>query len=683
MKKVLISTLVSVIVALSVLPAIVFGADYTLENGDRLPIPQTYTLQSVIYNFPGNIDYQLKDPEDLFLADSGELYIVDTGNNRILKANKNGDVLQVFTGGDDNSLSGPKGVFVDKKGTVFVADTGNMRIVEFNTDGQIIKIIKKPDSEMIDSNSTFNVSKICVSITGLIYVLHGQKVMMLDNNGVFKGYLGQSEIGFDFRETFYRLFATEQQKKILIQKRLAAIYSNIAMDSSGMLYATTNDKNGELKKINATGKNLLLPADAYFGERRDDFGDILNEDGDLIYSLFVDVAISHMGIISAIDSQNGRIYQFDQTGNTLAVFGGIGERKGQFAAPSALVVDENNVMYVLDRQNANLQIFKPTSFILDVYSAVSLYENGEYDSSYIFWRKILATASNYRLAHIGCGKVLLKQGKYAEAQNEFYIANDKVGYSQAFSKLRHQIFRSYFFILLIGIILLLVIIRLAFWLIRRSNNQIDQTTGYKNLFRQSLQVMSRPTDTFLFIKSRRSDILVLPGVVLFIAAGLVRLIYLLILHYPLSSNNLIYTNFSLEVIKLLLPVLTWVLASLAVTSISGGESKWKEILLCTGYSMMPYILLTVPLGLLSRVLCLEEAGLFSILQGFIILWVLWLLFLSLLRLNDYTVAQTIRIAIISVLLMLLIWATGVLLFALLGQVYNFLSGIYTELIMTL
>ena len=88
---------------------------------------------------------------------------------------------------------------------------------------------------------------------------------------------------------------------------------------------------------------------------------------------FVDIAVDNNNILYTVDQNSGRIYQYDQEGNLLAVFGGTGSLKGRFESPVSLVVDANGRVYVLDSIQNAVHLFEPTEFIKHVHEAITLY----------------------------------------------------------------------------------------------------------------------------------------------------------------------------------------------------------------------------------------------------------------------------------------------------------------------
>lgn len=407
---------------------------YILEKERRIPIPFTYRPVKVIEYFGEKGEF-LNCAEDLFIDKQNYMYIADTLNNRILKLTLDGTTLDVFTGPTEKPLKNPKGIYVDDNGDMFVADTGNKRIIHLSSTGEFVEEFIKPESDLLHESFTFDLSKLYINSTGYIYAVKSHVFFSMDANNEFRGYVGSTKVDFDIRRLLIRIFASDKQKARVI-KELPDTYSNFIIDDSGMIYATViNTENNRIRKITSAGKNIY--PEGFYGE-------ITKSGLESKFPNFVDIAVDKNGIVSVIDQVNGKIYQYDQEGNMLAAFGGLGDQKGMLKIPSSLVVDKDERIYVLDRDANNMQIFEPTHFIRLVHEASRLYNDGRYAESRKIWEEVLKIDGKYSLAHRGIAKALLKEEKWKESMEKYKLANDQEGYSEAFIQYRHSIFKSYF-----------------------------------------------------------------------------------------------------------------------------------------------------------------------------------------------------------------------------------------------
>lgn len=193
-----------------------------------------------------------------------------------------------------------------------------------------------------------------------------------------------------------------------------------------------------------------------------------------------------------------------------------------------------------------------------------------------------------------------------------------------------------------------------------------------------LTMLFHPLDTYSVIRLNRPRLKWRFGLVFLAAAVVSRLVYILIASYSLTDVDVRTANLWLEIGKILLLVLTYCVANFAVTSIMSGETKFSEIFTVTCASLSPYILLTIPLGLLSRVLCGLELPFYRALETLIIVWILLLLFASIQQMNNFSLRKTVLVVLLCLFVMVLIWTVAVLVILLTQQLVEFFTGLYKE-----
>lgn len=176
---------------------------------------------------------------------------------------------------------------------------------------------------------------------------------------------------------------------------------------------------------------------------------------------------------------------------------------------------------------------------------------------------------------------------------------------------------------------------------------------------------------------RLSLILVLAILALALAVNIFSIYFT---HYPLAAVSVRKANLLLECGKLFVPVLTWVLASYAMTTILDGGTKMGEAMLYNALTLVPYVAFTVPAVLLSRLMDGGQAGVYGVITGGLLLWVVALMIIGIKEMNEYNVAKTLLVVLLTVFTMAVIWATAVLLFTISSQFVTMIREVYYEII---
>lgn len=187
-----------------------------------------------------------------------------------------------------------------------------------------------------------------------------------------------------------------------------------------------------------------------------------------------------------------------------------------------------------------------------------------------------------------------------------------------------------------------------------------------------------PSDAYREIRRREKHLSVIPSVVILVLVLAVRYLYVSFVHAPLADIRLADTNLFLEVARILLPLLTVVVAIYAVTALLYGETKIKTIFITVCYSFLPYIVITLLLLGVSQVLCLTEYAFYHAAQVIMWVWIVLLVFFSVMLQNDYSLKKTVGVSILSLIGVALIWAVCIMIISLSVQVFTWFSEVIDE-----
>jgi hypothetical protein len=130
---------------------------------------------------------------------------------------------------------------------------------------------------------------------------------------------------------------------------------------------------------------------------------------------------------------------------------------------------------------------------------------------------------------------------------------------------------------------------------------------------------------------------------------------------------------------IILPWITWSIVNWGVGAIVDGEGKFKDILVGSSFVFTPYILLTIPITVISNILSLKESSIYMAVSWFMYLWVLFLILVKVKVIHDFELGKTIWITLLSGFGMMLVWFVGLLVFGLVNQSIQFLLDLYKEL----
>jgi len=426
---------------------------YTYE-GKAAVEPQAYIPVRVISG-PDMGTYDLDNPNDIYEAADGKVYIADTGNNRIIILDSElkyiDEIKEFDNNGVKDALVNPYGVFVTKENSIYIADTDNNRIVVLNSNHQLVKIIEKPQTPLLSDNFEYKPLKVGVDYAGRVFVVCknvNDGMIEFDPQGNFIGFFGTVKVSQNIADAFWKLIATEEQRKRM-ELTVPTEYSSLDVDDDGFVYGTVSavdvknlDSTMFIHKLNPMGNDIL--------KREGNFAPM----GDVDYtvddkmipktSILCDIAVREHGIYSVLDQRMGRVFTYDEYGNLLYIFGSNGDALGQFGLCSALSSYKNDSYLVADSIYNQLVEFIPTEYGSLINQAVIYYDMREYEKSEQVWEKVLKHTSKSEIAFNGMGMNLLRNEKYRESMKYFKLASNRGLYSEAFKYYRIYLVNKYF-----------------------------------------------------------------------------------------------------------------------------------------------------------------------------------------------------------------------------------------------
>ena len=328
---------------------------------------------------------------------------------------------------------------------MYICDFNNKRVVKLDRDLHFLLAFTRPDDATFDASLSFLPTKVVADSTGRAFVL-GRNVnkgmIKYESDGTFAGFIGASEVKFQWYDYIWRLLSTREQRAQQ-SSFVPTEYDNLSIDSEGFIYCVTgvfsenelmDDQAKPIRRINGLGSDILIKNGTYppIGDLQwDTLTDYAGP------SRFSDITVLNNDVYAVTDRVHGRLFGYDQQGRLLWVFGGIGNMEGYFQRPAAIEHMGNDLL-VLDSMESSLTVFTPTPYGSMIYKAIQEYRQGRYDDSAESWREVLSQNGNYDLAYIGIGRALLRQDRYEQAMAYFKLTRDSKNYSEAFKLYRKE-----------------------------------------------------------------------------------------------------------------------------------------------------------------------------------------------------------------------------------------------------
>lgn len=644
----------------------------------------------------------LADASDIFVDKKQNIYIADTGNNRIIVLDKNFKKIKDFAmfynpeldpavnADGIDQFNGVSGVYVTDDGHLFAADTENGRIVEFDENYQYIRSIYAPESDILGENYTFKPKTLVIDSAGRMYVMNqneNQGLMELSLDGEFIGFFGAQSVKRTVFDWFRTLFMTDAQKS-RIAKIIPRVYSNVAIDDKDFIWLTSNSgdeysrsaymsskasEDATIKRMNPNGKDVLVRNGTWAPG-----GDLWEP------SSIVDVAVKENGIYTILDDSYNKLFTYNANGDLLYAFGGTGTQDGVLTLASAIAYFGDDLL-VLDKEDDTILRYKRTAYGELLEKAIKADTDRDFEESIACWNQVLDQNQNLDLAYQGIGRNYLRNGDYNKALENFKKIDDRDGYSKAFRYARSAYVKKHF-LPVVGIPAVFVFLWILFKkYVNRENKKLYATGSAHSLKEELLyafRAIYHPFDGFWEIKRERR--------------GSVRsatvIVILLILTFMYKSMgtgflfrqvNLEYINLFQNVLNVVIPMLLWCFASWGLTTLMGGEGSLKDIYVMTSYSLTPLILLNIPVVIASNFLVLEEVQFMTFFTTLAYVWTVGLIFFGSMVIHDYHFNKNLLTLVLSIVGMGVMLFLALLFITLTQKIWEFIAGIYEEIMLRL
>lgn len=166
--------------------------------------------------------------------------------------------------------------------------------------------------------------------------------------------------------------------------------------------------------------------------------------------------------------------------------------------------------------------------------------------------------------------------------------------------------------------------------------------------------------------------------ILYIGVCLMAILQVLFTHQPLAAIKPEDANLLSEICKVMIPLLSFVLVSYGLSTLNDGEAKFGAVFVSTAFSMLPYLVLSPLLILLSQILASNEAAIYYGLYTLMWVWVGFQFYRQVNILNNYTLPQTVGLLLLTVCGILILWVLLVLLYFLSQNLFGFIKEIWME-----
>lgn len=653
---------------------------YTLDSNGRLIATQDAYLPQLTFT-----QLSLSSPSDLVISNDDLVYISDTGNNRIVVLNSyTGETELIYQEPikkEDGTISGyhkPNGLFITTNNELYVCYSTSEMIIKYNInlDGTLTvsNTFGKPDSVLFN-NRDFKPQKIAVDTGGNMFITGEgvtEGIIQLSTHGEFLGYFTSNKVNISWLDSIKYKFYTDEQLALLPSKNPSA-FSSLTADKDGLIYTTTATALADdvVKKHNTAGLNQFTKYDMIAA---DDMVDIWVDKDGTVY------AASQSGEIYIYTSQGEFIHKFGGGGNTSAP-----DIAGVFKKVSALAVDSNYNIWVLDSTKEIVQTFSPTDYALTIYDAINAYFASDYLGAIDLWNEVIKLNQMSNIAHNNIGLNYLSIQEYDLAMKHLEIANNREDYSTAYWEVRNIWIQSN----LTWMVVVTLLVFAALFTTLKFNNKYGFLTPIKQTKDKILNnkyisdyifmftVFQHPEDSYYDLKVKKRGSLPC-AIAILVTLFISYILFISAKGFIYQTQSIAQIDFTSTIIGFFAILGGFVICNYLVTSITEGNGTIKEIFIALMYACAPIIIGFFLIVILSHFVTLSESFALDAILYISGAITIFTILKGMQEIQGYDLKKLTQSIILTALFMVILIVVLLIIFVLSQDLFNFLELVIKE-----
>lgn len=159
-----------------------------------------------------------------------------------------------------------------------------------------------------------------------------------------------------------------------------------------------------------------------------------------------------------------------------------------------------------------------------------------------------------------------------------------------------------------------------------------------------------------------------------------RILKLILTSFQFINAPIQYLNILEQAASLALPFLVLCIANWAMTTLFEGKGRFRDIYMAMCYALVPYILIQLPMVIISNGLTFEEGSIFSVMLTVSVIWCAFLVFIGLMQVHDYGPGKTMIFIIVTIVGAMVIIFLVLTFFSLLSDAIAYFVSLYREIV---
>ncbi len=152
-------------------------------------------------------------------------------------------------------------------------------------------------------------------------------------------------------------------------------------------------------------------------------------------------------------------------------------------------------------------------------------------------------------------------------------------------------------------------------------------------------------------------------------------------HTSFLFNNVYWpeVNILQQILSILLPLVIFVVSNWGLTTLFEGKGTLKDVYIGTCYALTPYVLLQLPMIVLSNCVTMDEGAFVTLLGTISLVWAGGLIVIAMMQIHAYGLGKTLLFIVMTIAAMLVVVFLLLLFFTLVGDGIGYFTSLYKEI----
>ncbi len=184
-----------------------------------------------------------------------------------------------------------------------------------------------------------------------------------------------------------------------------------------------------------------------------------------------------------------------------------------------------------------------------------------------------------------------------------------------------------------------------------SLKQKETWVRYFSSLKFSLYCMTHPLDGFWDLTHEKRGSYAAANTILILVLA-TRIWQLQFTSFVINAVNWERINVFMYLASILLPLALWCIGNWALTTLFDGKGRLGQIYMATCYGMAPYVIISLPLIVISNGVTTNEADFINVLGVFSLIWAGGLILAAMMEIHEYSLSKMLLFTVATLFSML-------------------------------